>query len=147
MTAACALEPITPLNLGAAKAADLMTTDPISVREDATVREAVTLLTDKGFSAAPVIDEAGRPVGVLSSSDLMAHLRERLPGVSEEAGMRTRVRDLMTPVVFSVRPDTPAARVVQEMVALKVHRLFVVDADGILTGVISSLDVLRQLRA
>jgi CBS domain-containing protein len=51
----------------------------------------------------------------------------------------------MTPAVFSVTPDAPAARVVGDMLDLKVHRLFVVDRDGVLVGVISALDVLRFL--
>src|SRR5206468_12659328 len=57
-------------------AADLMVPNPVSLREDATVHEAVALLTDKGFSGAPVIDEAGRPVGVVSRSDILVHDRE-----------------------------------------------------------------------
>ena len=40
----------------------------------------------------------------------------------------------------------PAAKVVEEMLALKVHRLFVVDEPGVLVGVVSALDVLRNLR-
>jgi len=48
-------------------------------------------------------------------------------------------------VVFSVSPDTPAAKVIEDMVGLKVHRLFVVDDGGILVGVISALDVMRHL--
>jgi CBS domain-containing protein len=51
----------------------------------------------------------------------------------------------MTPVVFSVSPKTPAHKVVEQIVDLKVHRLFVVDDDGILVGVISALDILRRL--
>ena len=49
-------------------------------------------------------------------------------------------------VVFSVTPQTPAARVVADMLALKVHRLFVVDEAGVLVGVISAVDVLQNLR-
>jgi len=64
------------LALHAETAADLMTANPVSVREDATLREALGLLIDKGYSAAPVIDRAGRPVGVLSRSDLLVHDRE-----------------------------------------------------------------------
>ena len=52
----------------------------------------------------------------------------------------------MTPAVFACAPDTPVQRVVSDMVGLHVHRLFVVDDDGILIGVISTMDVLRQLR-
>ena len=56
-----------------------------------------------------------------------------------------RARDVMTPAVFSVPPDTPAATVIRRLLALKVHRLFVVDEDGVLVGVISAADVLRHL--
>jgi len=53
----------------------------------------------------------------------------------------------MTPRVFAVRPDDPVTRVVGDMVAFKIHRLFVIDASGMLLGVISAFDVLRKLRA
>jgi CBS domain-containing protein len=150
-------------------AADLMTPEPVSLRDVATVQEAVAFLIDKGFSAAPVIDRAGRPVGVLSRADLLVHDRERVEylrpvpeyyhrselalesgeplgeGFQVERPDPTLVRDIMTPVVYSVTPDDPAERVVRDMVALKVHRLFVVDRAGVLVGVISALDVLRHL--
>src|SRR6516225_1949447 len=66
------------LSLCAETAADLMTPDPLSIRADATVHEAVAFLTDKGFSAAPVIDKAGRPVGVLSRADIIVYDREKV---------------------------------------------------------------------
>jgi CBS-domain-containing membrane protein len=151
-------------------AADLMVRNPISLRADANIREALVLLTDKGFSAAPVIDDAGRPVGVLSRSDLLVHDRERgdylphSPAYFYEQELKTRkgdavtgfevenvdpttVRDLMTPAIFSVGPDTPAAKVVSEMLGLHVHRLFVVDQAGVLVGVISTMDILKHLKA
>ena len=64
--------------LNAEIAADLMTPNPVSVSDEATIREAVALLTDRGISAAPVIDEAGRPVGVLSRADVLVHDREKV---------------------------------------------------------------------
>jgi CBS domain-containing protein len=157
--------------LDADTAADLMTRDPVSIRDVATVGEAVAMLTDHGFSAAPVIDEAGRPVGVLSRSDILVHDREKIDrvepppeyyGVDEllldsgehlpkgfqvETGDATLVRDIMTPVVFSVTPETSVGSVVEDLVSLKVHRLFVVDESGVLVGVVSSLDVLRRLQS
>ena len=154
-----------PLQLAAETAADLMTPNPISLRADATLREAIALLTDKGIGAAPVIDEAGRPVGVLSRADILIHQREQparreaMPSYYQHSDLgapagetladrgddAVRVRDLMTPAVFAIPPDAPPAQVVRDMVALKVHRLFVVDRAGVLVGVISALDVLRRL--
>jgi CBS domain-containing protein len=145
-----------------------MTPNPQSLRDLATVKEAIIFLTDKGFSAAPVIDRAGRAVGVLSRSDLLTHSRENpahaspLPefysrsdlelageslqeGFQVESADRTPISELMTPVVLSVAPDAPARRVVEDMVAWKVHRLFVADKAGVLVGVISAVDVLKHL--
>lgn len=157
------------LVLGAATAADLMMPNPVSIDADATVKEATAFLTDKGFSAAPVINSAGRPIGVLSQSDIVVHDREKVdyiatsPDYYQRADLgarlpktlpsgfevvdvdRARVSEIMTPVVFSVTPEMPAAQVIEEMLALKIHRLFVVGDDGVLVGVISTTDVLRQL--
>lgn len=157
------------LTLRARTAAELMTPNPVSLGENETIREALALLTDRGFKAAPVIDDAGRPVGVLSGTDLLVHDRERTEhlraapefyhradltlstgealgeGFEIETTDGTRVCDLMTPAVFSVPPDAPAERVIEEMVGLRVHRVFVVDDTGVLIGVISALDVLRRL--
>jgi CBS domain-containing protein len=157
------------MTLDANTAEALMTPDPLSIRADASVQEAVSFLTDKGFSAAPVIDKAGRPVGVLSRADIIVYDREKVEylepvpeyyekgtlvaptGESLTTGFQVektevaQVRDIMTPIVFSVSPDTPARNVVENMLALKVHRLFVVAHDGTLIGVISALDVLKHL--
>ncbi len=164
-------DPSLRLLLEETTAADVMTPNPVSIRADASVQEAIALLTSKGFSAAPVIDETGRPVGVLSRTDILVHDREKVeylrsaPEYYEPADLvtpegeplsngfqvervdRAQVRDLMTPVVFSVRPQTPTQEVINQMLSLNVHRLFVVDRDGVLVGVISALDVLRQLRS
>jgi CBS domain-containing protein len=74
------------LKLLAHTAADLMAPNPISIRGDANVREALALLTDKGYSAAPVIDEAGRPIGVLSRADILMHDREKPDHVPPSPG-------------------------------------------------------------
>ena len=151
--------------LEAFTAEDLMTPNPISIHADASVQEALAMLTDRGFSAAPAIDDAGRPVGVLSRTDLLVHQRERgaslplgeLPdwdvprhrpreGFGVEVVDPARVRDIMTPIVFTVLLETPARQVIEQMLALRVHHLFVVDEDRVLVGVISPLDVLRHLQ-
>jgi CBS domain-containing protein len=157
-----------PLTLKALTAADLMNNQVVSIPEDAPLQEAIAVLTDRGFGGAPVINEAGRPVGVISLSDIVVHDRNRVTyakpmpeyylrsdlraqvgedvsGFQVEAVDRTRVADVMTPVVFSVRPDTSARQVIEELLHLRVHRLFVIDHDGVLVGVIALSDILRSL--
>jgi CBS-domain-containing membrane protein len=158
------------LVLWAEKAADLMTPNPVSLNQNATVHEAAAFLTDHEFSAAPVIDAAGRPIGVLSRADIVRYERERVEhafpapefegrkertlasgetlreGFQVELAERTPVTEIMTPVVISVLPKTPALEVVAKLVAMKLHRIFVLDETGVLVGVISTFDVLRKLR-
>jgi CBS domain-containing protein len=152
------------LALKARTAAELMSSNPQSIRDDATLREALAFLVDRSVSGAPVIDEAGRPVGVLSQTDVLVHDREEVQHIEPEHEYgsplppsrwdefqfekvdTTLVRDLMTPAVFCVAQDRSAWEVVEQMRELNVHRLFVVDGDGVLIGVISAMDVLRHLR-
>jgi predicted transcriptional regulator len=150
--------------LPAHTAAELMTPNPLSLREDATLKEAIAFLVDRNISGAPVIDEAGRPVGVLSQSDVLVHDREEVTHLCPEIEYgsplprewwnefqvekvdTTPVRDLMTPCVFCVSMDTPASGVIEQMRELNVHRLFVVDELGVLVGVVTAMDIVRRLQ-
>lgn len=153
------------LVLHAETAADLMTKNPISIRHDATIESAATFLIEKEISAAPVVDDAGRAVGVLSHTDIVRHDSEAGAKRLEESGFYrdfdsrcppalrevtyglnakvARVSNVMSPVVIQVSTDDSALSVIAKILALKVHRLFVVDKAGTLVGVVSTFDVLR----
>lgn len=162
----------TRLTLHADTAKELMSANPVSILATATVSDAIALLADRGFHAAPVVDDAGRPIGVISAGDILRHDREytrhlervpqfysvselRLPGGERmpasgyqvESVDRTTIRDIMTPAVFSVPLNATPDLVMKKFNELHVHRLFVVDGTGVLVGVISTLDVLRKLQA
>jgi len=152
-----------------ATAAELMTPNPVSLHASATIQEVVAFLTETGFSAAPVIDDAGRPIGVVSRTDVVVYDRARdlasadireagvQPsqalqadgdlGVSSRGGQAdpARAADLITLKVFAVEPEATAVEVGREMVRLNVHRLYVIDGAGVLVGVISALDLIRHL--
>jgi CBS domain-containing protein len=155
------------LSLKCATAHELMTPNPISISAISTLKRALAFLLDHHFSAAPVIDEAGRAVGVFSITDIVRHIKKQsaakssrneyydmaslaLPdggwfGPEAEGGDETEVRHVMTPLVFSVTPNTPASQVIEAMIEENVHRLFVVDDAGVLVGVISTFDILKRL--
>ena len=104
---------------------------------------------DRGFSGAPVVNAAGRAVGVISLSDIVVHDRNRsgydLPDRRHErrpdAGPRRDDPGRLCGPAGTRRPAT----VIEEMVLLRVHRLFVTDADGVLVGVIAASDIVRRL--
>lgn len=170
MTTTKAVEISPELFLDGKTAQELMTPNVVSLSTTATLEAAVFLLTDKNLSAVPVTDEKGAPVGVLSRTDIVAHdfkQYQHLHQSAEAAGKdvfplkttETSSRgvfwnaqseevfagDIMNKVLYSVTPMTPAKTVIDAMLSLGIHRLFVSDDSGKLLGVISSTDVMRHL--
>lgn len=118
---------------------DLMTPSPVSLRDGITVGEAAVFLWERGIGAAPVANDAGRPVGVLSRSDVL---------LAVNAGIENApVREMMTHGVITVPPDATALDAVEAMVRQRVRRVFVVDGDGIVVGVVSTTDLFRALKS
>jgi predicted transcriptional regulator len=118
---------------------DLMTPNPVSVRHGITVREAAAFLAGREIGAAPVVNDAGRAVGVLSRSDVLLAVTAGVDGAP--------VREVMTPSVIGVRPDATALEAYDRMVRHLVRRVFVLDGEGIPVGVVSTTDLLRWLSA
>ena len=117
--------------MGTLRVRDIMTSDVCSFEADTPLTEAAAILTDQQISVAPVV-EGGRIVGVVSKSDIVAALGR--PAVT--------VRDVMTHVIYAVRPLDPVMSAVRLMVMQNVHRVIVVRDEGRLAGVISSMDVM-----
>jgi predicted transcriptional regulator len=126
----------------AMRVANLMTRDPRSMRGDATIREAVSFLAQNETSAAPVINEAGRPIGVLSLSDLVSAIREHR--IEEQTFFDLEVSRLMTPFVYGVNAETPIHAVVSDLLDYKIRQIYVTDDDGVLVGVVSRSDLLKD---
>ena len=116
---------------------DLMTTNPLSVRHGITVREAAVFLAEQGIGATPVVNDAGRAVGVLSRSDVLLAVNAGVEGAP--------VREVMTPGIIAVHPDAHALQVSEIMIRCMVRRVFVTDDDGVPVGVVSLTDLFRGL--
>lgn len=133
----------TSLALGADTAADLMSADVATLETTGTFAQALAFLIDHNLTLAPVTDPAGRPVGVLSVTDLLIHVRAC---ETTKAIAPATVASMMTPTIFTVREDTPVADVVRDMLRAKVHHLFVTDDAGEIVGVVNTCDFLRHLQ-
>jgi cold shock CspA family protein len=57
-----------------------MSQDPVSIRSGAKIQDALEAFTSESVSALPVLDDAERPVGILSYLDVLLWLRERALG-------------------------------------------------------------------
>lgn len=135
--------------------ASLMTREVITADVECPFKDLVQLLEDNRISAVPVLD-GGYPVGVVSEADLLP--KEEFRGGTAEApgvfaGRATKhrweqasgvtARDVMTSPVKSISPNLAASAAARELAAAGVRRLFVIDADGGLVGVLSRRDLLK----
>ena len=112
------------------RVADLMTIDPINVEMDATIEIAEELMRRHRVTGLPVVDQAGRLIGVISQTDI---LYLDVPAV--RALIRNRERGVRVHEVMSAPPVTiDASASVQDaairMHAEHIHRLVAVDDMG-----------------
>ena len=123
------------------KVAELMQTNLRTISTDATVAEAVDVLTEAQVSALPVVDRYGRAVGILSTREILkAESACDSPRTREHLFERTRVLEVMTPWPATIEPDLDVRVAAQEMLYLNVQRLFV-EYEGALVGVVSQTDI------
>jgi len=131
---------------------DVMTTQVVAVRMNATYKEMAARLREQRISAFPVLDEDNRVVGVVSEADLLVKeaLEYSAPGLvggilhhreqAKAAGISAA--DLMTKPPVTIGPNELVSRAARLMYSRKVKRLPVVNDDGRLIGIVSRADVL-----
>jgi CBS domain-containing protein len=97
--------------------------------------ELSRIFLEDAISGAPVVDEDGRPIGMVSKTDLLRSnlLRERI------------VDDVMTPLAMALPDDATVSQAAALMASERIHRVVVVSPDGRIVGLVSALDVLRWM--
>jgi len=149
-------------------AGSVMNRSVITVRDNLTVRELATVLTENEITGAPVTNQRGKLVGVVSVTDIAQSTAEGedfSPGGSrteirrhdleggatrgelrdmhvESAGLP--VREIMTPTVYTVPENTPVSKLAQTMISGRIHRLLVTRR-GRVVGIVTALDLLKLL--
>jgi len=129
---------------------DVMTAEVVTVRQETTFKEMAAVLRRYRVSALPVVDDAGRVIGVVSEADLLAKEVLADPGVVAELLRRQDVRkaegltagDLMTRPAVTATPGDPVEQAARMMHFMRVKRLPVVNSGGQLVGIVSRSDVL-----
>lgn len=125
--------------------AELMERRVKTVRGEATVAEAIVELADAHISGMPVVDAAGRVIGVLSTTDLLTAEAETGDAAARRSlWENTAVQELMTPRPFTIAPDEDVREAARQMLYADVHRIFVAEGDQVI-GVISTTDIVRAV--
>ena len=126
-------------------ARDWMKRDPVVVRDDAPIAGAIQLMRTHTIRHLPVVNHAGRLVGIVTDRDLRQVIFD--PMIQEMLGDATltlralRVREVMTWGVVSIRPDTELRAAARLMRERKIGALPVTE-DGAVVGMLTETDVL-----
>ena len=143
---------------------DVMTTRVITVSTDDSVEKCAKLLQKNDISGLPVVDEAGKVVGMITEGDLIRRAsRVEAPGYLEILGgliylgspnkfveelqraMALEVGKMMSRDVVSIKPDESLEKAATLMVKKNINRLPVIDEKGNLVGLVSRRDIMKHL--
>ena len=126
------------------RVADVMNRHVIPVSGQQTMSEAAAVFVEHRISGAPVVDEHGRCVGILSATDFVGRERERAAGAVGAAGDKV-VSAHMNAAARTVSAETSLVEAARIMCAQHVHRLPVLDAQDRPRGMITSLDIVAAV--
>lgn len=144
------VEPGETARTTAMSVADVMTADPVTLPETASLRTAADLLLTRGFGGIPVVDGRGRVSGVLSERDLLDKVAPVQVGLTRQVERSWRHHDAVTVGEAASRParttDLAAGLrdAAAEMARHGVGRLVVLRGADVV-GIITRKDVLRAL--
>jgi CBS domain-containing protein len=144
--------------------ADVMTPDPIAIKSQAPLQEAITLLADKRISGLPVLDDQGKLVGVISETDLMwqetgvdappyimfldSVIYLQNPARYEKEihkALGQTVGEVMSDKPISIYPHQTLKEAAHLMHEKKIRRLPVINDDGQVIGIITQGDIIRTM--
>lgn len=134
------------------RAADVMSSSPVTINQGANVANAITIMKNHGISRLIVVDDSGKLVGLVSTSDLLD--KAFLP--NEKLGKKSYryeqnpyadlpVSSVMTKNVITCTSDTDINTVVDRMLKHNVRTIPVVE-DGIPTGLVTRKHILKLVR-
>lgn len=131
------------------RAADVMTPNPTTISATASLTQAALAMTEHDHKRLPVVDEAGRLVGMLSRSDLLQTVANTFASSSEvlPSSILTTAKtvgEVMIRDVPTVTPETPLAETLDRILSTPRRRVIVVDQDRRVVGIVSDGDILRR---
>ena len=145
------------------KAKDIMTGDLITVKPETTIEDLARTLTEHNISGAPVVNDAGDLIGIVTENDLISqNKRLHIPTVMRlfdafimlESPSKIEkeikkmaaitVDDICTKKVITVTEDTPVQDIATIMSEKKVHLIPVVEGKKIL-GIVGKMDLVKGI--
>lgn len=124
---------------------DIMTANPVTVSQEATLRQALEIMERVGCRHLPVIGHQSHLVGILSDRDCRTALNSpyilRAWWEDDELATKLKVRTLMTPAPIIVEPDAPAEEAARLMLDHRISCLPVMRSETLI-GIVTTSDIL-----
>ncbi|MFC6942243.1 IMP dehydrogenase [Salinirubellus sp. GCM10025818] len=117
------------------RADELVIRDVVTASPGQTVREVDEMMGREGVSGAPVVDEDGTVLGIISGTDIRPYL---------EVSDRDEVRDAMTSEVITAPEGVTAREALELMYEHKIERVPIVDEDERLVGLVTMQGILAR---
>ena len=117
------------------RADELIIRDVVTASPDQTVRDVDAMMERAGVSGAPVVDETGEVLGIISGTDIRPYL---------EVGESDEVREAMTDEVITAPEDVSPREALELMYEHKIERVPIVDEEDRLIGLITMQGILQR---
>ncbi len=133
--------------LASKRASEIMTQPAVTVGHDKMVSDAVKIMVEKKVKRLPVVDGAGKLVGILSRLDVFHTVVRDCPDPRGSKGRRIPVdnlqtaSDIMSNSAITVLPDTPVEEVMNIIGCNDIQRVCVLDREGRFLGLIADRDL------
>jgi CBS domain-containing protein len=118
---------------------ELLKGNVITVRADAGIQEVARKMAEEDIGFLPVVDASGKAIGTITDRDIVVRLIAKGGAVND-----TKVEQVMTKDVVSVRPDEDMQKAAELMKERKISRVLVCDQQGKPVGVISLGDLAER---
>lgn len=117
---------------------EIMTQDPAGCTPETNLQDVARLMVDNDCGEIPVLDERGRPAGVVTDRDIACR------AVAEGKKPRqTAARDVMSSPVTTVKPEDSVEHCRELMEENRIRRVVVVDDSGSCRGIVAQADIAR----
>jgi CBS domain-containing protein len=135
------LDSVLALLLEHVKVGEVMSHDVVCAEESLDAHQLAELLVRHRFGGLPVVDAEGRPLGIVSKTDLLREAHETL-GWSPPKGP---VSELMTQSAFGLPEQASLAQAAALMAFEHIHRAPILSDDGKVVGIVTPMDIARWL--
>ncbi len=144
--------------------AEIMTQEPITVKAETPLHDAIKILAEKRIGGLPVVDDTGHLIGIISETDLMWQKTGFTPPAyimildsviylqnpvnfqrDLHKALGQTVGELMSEKTVTISPDKPLTEAAKIMRDRQIHRLPVIDNSGQIVGILTLGDIIREM--